>query len=175
VGHGRGHGSHRVRGVRARAASGGVPRRPGQHTTSPEDCYFALWEGWAQLAGGSAWGTLTLEGSGRAVEPPPLLTPREKSAPRLQLPDRSYLLLRGPLAAVATLARYEGPDVPWAQSPNLFWPADRAWIVATEIDFDSTLVGGTREAVGAVLTSRLEAWPVEDGESLQSDADRVNG
>ncbi|GAA1623586.1 hypothetical protein [Georgenia ruanii] len=144
-------------------------------TTTPEDCYFALWEGWGQLSGGRAWLRLTSDGS-RGVEPPPLLTPREKAAPRLHLPGRDYYLLRGPLSAMADLAQYDGPEMCWTQSPNLFWPADRAWCVATEIDFDSTLVGGTPEAIAAVLAApALEAWRVEPGDSLQSDADVING
>lgn len=146
---------------------------PARRTTTPEDCYFALWEGWGQLSSGSARSTLTLDGSPVGVEAPPLLTPRERSAPRLQLPGRDYHLLRGPLSAMAALARYDGHDM-WTQSPNLFWPADRAWCVATEIDFDSTLVGGTSEAIAEVLASPLESWPVESSDSLQSDADRLN-
>ncbi|WP_327045800.1 hypothetical protein OG320_29665 [Microbispora sp. NBC_01189] len=61
---------------------------------------------------------------------------------------------------------YDGPEVWWTQSPSLFWPADRAWCVATEIDFDSTFVGGSTAAIGAVLTApMLEAWPIEGGRS----------
>jgi hypothetical protein len=62
-----------------------------------------------------------------------------------------------------------------AQSPNLIWPADRAWFVASEIDFDSTLVAGTSALIEEILDSpALEAWPVEPGSSLAYDADRVN-
>ena len=148
-----------------------------RHTTTPEDCYFALWEGWGQLSGGRAWVHLTSDGGdGMQPQPPPLLTSREKAAPRVHLPGRDYHLLRGPLSAVAALAQYDGPEMWWTQSPNLFWPSDRAWCVATEIDFDSTLVSGSSEAIRAVLASPdLEAWPVEGGDSLQSDADRING
>lgn len=105
---------------------------------------------------------------------PPLYGPEEWSAPRLELPHRDHLLLTGPLDAVADIARYEPGAWP-TQSPALFWPADRAWCVATEIDFDSTLVGGTAAAIAAVLASPdLEVLPVEPGDSLQSDADLVN-
>ncbi|WP_127130347.1 hypothetical protein [Georgenia sp. SYP-B2076] len=144
------------------------------HTTTPQHCYFALWEGWGQLSGGRAWVRLASDGSGGS-EPPPLLTPQERSAPRVHLPGRDYFLFRGPLSAVLDLARYDGPEFGWAQSPNLFWPADRAWCVATEIDFDSTLVGGAPEAVEAVLASpALEAWRIGSRDSLRSDADAVN-
>ena len=49
--------------------------------------------------------------------------------------------------------------IPFAhQSANLWWPADRAWCVATEIDFAWTYVGGTRAVVDALLADpRLDA------------------
>jgi hypothetical protein len=53
-------------------------------------------------------------------------------------------------------------------------PADRSRC-ATEIDFDSTPVGGSRGLVDAVLAEpRLEAWPVAEGDSPAWDADTTN-
>jgi hypothetical protein len=47
--------------------------------------------------------------------------------------------------------------------------------VATELDFDSTLVGGSVELVAAILEApALDAWAVRPDDSLASDADRVN-
>jgi hypothetical protein len=61
------------------------------------------------------------------------------------------------------------------QSPNPFWPADRAWCVASEIDFDSTLVAGTTQQVQAILgSSALDSWPINPEESLRCDADLAN-
>ncbi|MCK6211908.1 hypothetical protein KZX45_15285 [Georgenia sp. EYE_87] len=142
-----------------------------EHTGTPGDCYFALWVGWGQLSGGRT--VLTLDGHGPPS--PPLLDPRERAGPKVRLPGREYHLLRGPLEAMTELVRYDGPGVWWTQSPSLFWPADRAWCVATEIDLDSTLVGGSREAVGALLgTPGLEVLRVVGGDSLSHDADTVN-
>ncbi len=60
-------------------------------------------------------------------------------------------------------------------SANLMWPSDRAWFLASEIDFDSTLVGGTRDLIESILdNSGLDAWPVGPDDSLAYDADRVN-
>ena len=43
----------------------------------------------------------------------------------------------------------------------MWWPADRAWFVATEIDSFSTYVGGSQAAIDAVLASpNLEAIAV---------------
>ena len=101
---------------------------------------------------------------------PPAFPPEVLHGPRLRLPNRDYLLFSGPLRAGAGLG-----DPRWRQSPNLCWPADRSWCVATEIDFDSTLVGGPVELVHDVLAHpELEAWPVDPGDSLAWDADLVN-
>jgi hypothetical protein len=63
----------------------------------------------------------------------------------------------------------------WGTAPNLIWPKDRAWFVASEYDFDSTLVGGSRELIVAILDSPdLEAWEVDPEVSLQADADKIN-
>jgi hypothetical protein len=60
-------------------------------------------------------------------------------------------------------------------APNLIWPADHSWLVASEVDFDSTLVGGTSELISAIVDSpALEAWLVEPDDSLASDADKIN-
>ncbi|MEA3218698.1 MAG: hypothetical protein QOJ19_4854, partial [Acidimicrobiia bacterium] len=68
----------------------------------------------------------------------------------------SYFLARGSIDEVlpSTL------DEPWDQSPNLWWPDDRAWIVATEVDFAWTYVGGSSELIEELLNeARLEALP----------------
>ena len=62
------------------------------------------------------------------------------------------------------------------QSPSLLWPVDRSWCLATEIDFDSTLIGGPRELIDALLQQPdLEAWPVTATDDLSVDGDLVNG
>jgi len=143
------------------------------HTTTPDTCYFCLWEGWGWLHGSPAVARATF-GPGKAEPVPPALTPDELQSPRVVHPGRSYLLLRGPLSATEALARYE-PECWGTQSPNLFWPADRSWCVASEIDFDSTLVGGSTALVDELLRSPdLEAWPIGPDDSLAYDADTVN-
>jgi hypothetical protein len=47
--------------------------------------------------------------------------------------------------------------------------------VASEIDFDSTLVGGTEQLIDAILAEpRLDTWRVGPGDSLAYDADKIN-
>ncbi len=61
------------------------------------------------------------------------------------------------------------------QSPSQWWPASRGWCVATEIDFDSTLVGGSNALVKQILDDgRLEAFPVSPTDDLGSGGDTVN-
>jgi hypothetical protein len=52
---------------------------------------------------------------------------------------------------------------------------DHAWCAATEIDFDSTLLGGTAPLIESILdTPTLDAWRLAPDDSLAADADRVN-
>jgi hypothetical protein len=87
---------------------------------------------------------------------------------RVELPQRSYLLYRG------TIDRALESPFPYNQSPNLWWPEDRAWFVATEIDLPWTYVGGRPDLVAALVSdSRLEVLPVALDWKLYT-ADRVN-
>jgi hypothetical protein len=86
-------------------------------------------------------------GFGWVPDPPP--------APLLALPERPLLLYRGPPEAATALCE------PFEQSPTLWWPDDRAWCVASEIDFHSTCVGGSRRLIDRLLGDpRLEALEV---------------
>jgi hypothetical protein len=114
-----------------------------RHTTSPERCSLAWWDGWNDPD---------------EAEPKPI-------SARMETPGRNYLIGFAPVAQAAN------PKTRW---PNLLWPPDRAWFVASEIDFDSTLIGGTTNLVEALLGSGLDSWPISPGDSLQYDADRVN-
>ena len=40
----------------------------------------------------------------------------------------------------------------WGHSPNIWWPEDHAWCVATDIDLFDTYVGGSRECIKAILS-----------------------
>jgi hypothetical protein len=97
-----------------------------RHTTTPDTCWFCMWEGY-----GSGW---------------PVLNRLGEWAPRVALEYRNCLLFRGPVRA-ATAFRSE----PWFQSPTLWWPDDRAWCVATELDGYSTYLGATPEALRALI------------------------
>jgi hypothetical protein len=124
------------------------------HTQTPELCWVAIWSGWA-------WH-------------PPKVHPDR--FPQLELPGREYYLYRGSLDDMAR-HRYDewedeitvAPEWPRFQSPNMIWPQDRAWFVATEVDFDSTLIGGHADLVREILEHpELEAFEVHESDCIGS-------
>jgi hypothetical protein len=116
--------------------------------TAAERWWFALWEGFGSLP--TRW----------------------QSAPRVPLPDRHMYLFAGTPADVT--ASFNRPGL-WPQSANLWWPDDRAWCVATDIDLMSTYVGGSRATIGAVLgCSELESAEVPPDQTLGFATETVN-
>lgn len=93
------------------------------------------------------------------------------TGPAPLLLGRQYWLLRGPVElAAANMA----PE-PVEQSANLWWPADRAWFVATDIDLMSSYVGGSEACIGDLLAAPgLEVFPAAAGDPVCYDADTVN-
>lgn len=63
----------------------------------------------------------------------------------------------------------------WAQSPSILWPEDHSWVLATEIDYDSTLIAGTRELIGELMkTPDLEVFPIGTDADLTWNGDALN-
>src|ERR1700743_1294383 len=112
-----------------------------QWTGTPEQCWFCLWDG-HDLAGT----VLTPPGQRGIRRPAPVPAP-VRDGPRVHLPHRDYLLYAGPVEAVTAAAALSV----WKVTPNLWWPADRSWCVATEIDLAWTYVGGPAGLIEAVL------------------------
>jgi hypothetical protein len=74
----------------------------------------------------------------------------------LPVPERPMALREGPIDEAAALM-----ETPTCQSPNLWWPADRAWCVASEVDFRSTYLGASEALVEAVrAVTSLKTVPV---------------
>ena len=157
-------------------------------TTSPEDCFHALWEGHGWMHRGAI-------GTFKIVRYPKLheflralkinrifralsfnigtrrfrkririqdqsldhldshtLPDGIMKSERFKLPNRDYLLMRGPLSE-ATKIGWTFSDSFQPQPPNLLWPGDQAWILANEIDFNVTLIGGSESLISAILDS----------------------
>jgi hypothetical protein len=145
-----------------------------QHTGTGAECWFALWAGL-----GSTGGSLTVASFGQGPPALPEQAPAawqlDPRAPQFSLPHRDYSLYAGPLRDAVRFGSWVTRDWFLPQSPSLIWPADRSWCVATETDFDSTLVGGTASLIGEILQRPdLEAWPVGPDDSLAFDGDTVN-
>ncbi|MEZ5409082.1 MAG: hypothetical protein R2761_13715 [Acidimicrobiales bacterium] len=98
-----------------------------------------------------------LNGSSYVMEPSAESRHR-LTAQRFQFerPGRTYYLLTGPVAAAGKL-RY--PDSDEWRNPDLFWPDDQRWFVATDVDFWSLYVGGSNGFIaelGGTLSTHAE-------------------
>jgi hypothetical protein len=185
-----------------------------QHTTTPDDGFVAVWEGWGGIVGGMGYGPSrvfftagdeSFDDDPRHVEflshaardsfndvfkkpswQPGILSDEISHGPRLSLPNRDHVLFRGGVSELAVLdwdLRVPWRDreledhgfAPSAHCPSLVWPADRAWALVTEVDYDSTIVGGSSELVRALVSDpRLEALPIREGADLTWGGDEVN-
>ena len=95
------------------------------------------------------------------------------SAPTVRAAARECWLFEAPLSRV--LEHSTAFTVGWIQSPQLWWPDDHAWAVASEIDYDSTLVAGSVELAEALeATPGIECLRIEPTASLYIDADEIN-
>ncbi|WP_107656561.1 hypothetical protein [Nocardia suismassiliense] len=129
-----------------------------RHTTTPDQCYVGVWEGWQ-------WHNQSNRVSGaiEALNPGTLSREFRKQA-SFELLGRWYLLLRGPIHDAGRIGGHVTPRTLIMRSPNLLWPADRAWFVCTEIDDYETYVSGTRQ-----LIDELDACAPLDVEILNTD------
>jgi hypothetical protein len=145
------------------------------HTPAPARCWFAVWEGWGDLRGSGQVASSGLGALSPPVRPVPATWQLNPHAPMFALPHRVYYLFTRPLDDAVKIGRWVTCDWFVPRSPNLFWPHDRSWCVASEIDFDSTTVGGKTDLIAEVLRrDDLEAWPVVPDDSLAWDGDAIN-
>lgn len=57
---------------------------------------------------------------------------------------------------------------------GIIWPDDHAWVLVTEVDFDSTIVAGPRPLIDALVADpTLEALEIPEGAHLDWLADRL--
>jgi len=152
-----------------------------QHTDG--DLVAAFWEGsgWDVGMQVVAWWSDDPD----ATPPPPRRAPDELApevlhGPKLELPCRAHVLFRAATVDLEALADGRAtadvdPFHPGWRTPNLLWPDDHAWCLATEVDLDSTVVGGTRALVDHLLaTPDLEVLEVTEADSLGWYDDDVN-
>ena len=108
-----------------------------RHTSTPNHCWFCIWEGWRWLT---------------EIAPAEVL-----NGPKVKLPNRSYFLYSGPIhTALALVGRAH-------IMPNLWWPADHSWCVTSEIDLPWSYVGGSSATIDELtLNPRIEAVPTNE-------------
>lgn len=137
-----------------------------RHTSSPDRAWFAVWEGhgFTNWSAHIAWRDPAPDEATRLA--------RESERDRVRAdarreiagigsalarvttfdaPHRRYYLLTGPVDAALELrdpARIGAPDG-W-RHPDLWWPDDRGWFVATDVDFWSLYVAGDAAFVGDI-------------------------
>jgi hypothetical protein len=153
-------------------------------TSTPDDLVAGFWDGRSDLSGGSTLGFGWQGDDAPTAEERDGLRGwmaertashrREQDAvvaslsvPRFAWPGRDLVLAATDLPTLADPAWLDhtrlGPLVPLLHTPQMLWPEDRAWVMASEIDWDSTIVAGSRSLVDAVLADvRLEAFEVHE-------------
>ena len=134
-------------------------------TGTPEQSYFGVWEGYGQYSDG---GTIMMTADGRGR---PRRAPRDvKMAQRVRCMGWNYLLYEGSLQDLTGFY-----DNSLSQPPNIWWPADQAWFVASSVDLDSTYVGGSVECIANLLRhDALEAVSASRDSSVAMTADTIN-
>ena len=137
------------------------------HTATPDDCYFGVWEG-------SGWAMR--EDLTRPLDVGDQLErriARLAQGPTLNHPGRRYVLLHGGTREADAVGSYLGD--PTFISAHLAWPTDRAWCVATEVDYDSTILACDGRTASAILAEPdIEALRIPPEGRLDINADTVN-
>ncbi|WP_156761630.1 hypothetical protein [Microbacterium karelineae] len=173
------------------------------HTTTPDEGYAAVWEGWGGIVGamstapssgnlarqfGDARHDAMLKSSvtdvfnnvfrRRKTWRPGVLSDEISRGPRLELPHRDHVLFRAAPRVWADPSWEQ--NVPWRDSgstypPSLIWPADRSWVVTGDVDDDTSLVAGSAELIRAICADpRIEAREIPPGTTLHADVDPLN-
>jgi len=136
-----------------------------KYTGNDEFCFFGLWNGWPEDEYKDLWQSLrTLEEKNQPTE-------KDFRAPRFGLPThagRDYFLLHGPLGTAVEMV-----DIGLiSTSPELIWPLNKTWFLVSDIDLDSTYVGGSNELIESLLRiSEIETWRVMPSDSLTINKD----
>lgn len=149
------------------------------HTGTPQRCWFGLWDGWGwiedpQRGLAVGWPTTDPPGAVPVAHTARSFAAEQLNAARVRLPGRDYLLFEGPLDAAGEIGD-RGENYFFPQSPNLFWPDDRQWCVATDLDLNSTYVGGsTALASDLIADPRFEVVPASLRDPIDISSDDLN-
>lgn len=156
-----------------------------RHTATAETCYFAMWDGWCTLEGGShgvrKFGAKSRSFPQRYTDKPGRFFTRSRSinyapaydpafvhGPKVSVPNREFYLFKGPLTldldwGAADFEPGFPRDIP--NEPALMWPYDHAWFAAADVDPDWIGIDGSHD-----LINELIADPRFDAASANYDA-----
>ncbi|SUA73293.1 Uncharacterised protein [Nocardia otitidiscaviarum] len=163
-------------------------------TETPEQVTAGVWNGFGELnSSADAVFVAATDGDPRdvererdridaelAVSVAPEVRQAVESGPFLRWPGRDFLLFDTDLSELADPGWVYATGLGWTTDfpgvmPQLLWPADHAWVVASEIDFDSTIVAGSWALIDAVLAdSRFEAYEIDEESDLSWGGDTIN-
>jgi hypothetical protein len=94
-----------------------------------------------------------------------------RAAPTFVVPAREYHLLHGPVDCI-TESVLDGLR---HQSANIWWPEDRIWCVATEIDLNTTYIGCDDACRDAILAlPGVEALEIDPAAGISWLSDTIN-
>ena len=134
------------------------------YTGTPDEYYFAVWEGLRGALGAGLSALMTASGGS------PLLPPTGvEKAQRIEGVERKYLLYSGPPSFNDFF------DFPGLDGPNIWWPEDCSWCVSTDIDLESTYIGGSEECIERLLNHpSLEVLRTTSDAPVYMEADTIN-
>ena len=107
------------------------------YTTTPQELFFAFWDGHGFAMPGA----------------------------RFETPHREFFLYHGSVSEngswdIAT--EDQAPGQPWLPEPAYIWPADQAWCVANDVDPHWAGIGAGAEAIEALCADeRLDVIPAD--------------
>jgi hypothetical protein len=111
-------------------------------TSTPQDCYFCVWEGYSDIP----------------------LPPDVRHGPLVEIPHRRYALLRGALHDIDAWEVDLGAGQPVAP-PAFVWPADRRWCFASDVDPHWAGIGAGQAAIDALIGDpQLDVVPARPAE-----------
>lgn len=154
------------------------------HTTTSDDCFFCLWDGWGGFEGGpediglrvALFGDPTpaerkeareLVAAHQRIDYAPAFGDAFVHGPKVTVPNRQFYLFTGPLEEYVDWGAADYADeLPrtYEDEPALLWPSDHAWFVACDVDPDWIGVGGTQALIDELLADeRLDVVPATYG------------
>lgn len=164
-------------------------------TTTPEDLIAAVWAGWGELNIGASAVFVSTQANWfqrRRAQKEHQRQQREAILPEihrairrkryLELPDREYIMLETGCAELSDPTWIQRAGLGWQPdwpstgvTPQLIWPEDHAWVVGSEIDWDSTIVSGPHELIESIHEDdRLESFIVEPTADISWYGDQIN-